>query len=71
MESQSAGPVVSTEFHADQPVAPYPPTASPASPDGAARHITGWWLLPLAAGLAAWGGLLFVLDWLHYFDDLD
>jgi len=70
-EGPSAGLVVSTEYLADQPVAPYPPTASPASSDGGARDVSGWWLLPLAAGLAAWGGLLVMLDWLHYFDDLD
>lgn len=43
----------------------------PASQSGGLRAVSGWWLLPLGAGLAGLGGLLVVLDRNHCFDELD
>jgi hypothetical protein len=69
---QPAGLFVSTELPADNPVAPLPPAAPPASPDSSARlEDSGWWLLPLAAGLVGLGGLLILFDRHRCFDDLD
>ena len=69
---QPAGLFVSTESPADNPVAPPPPAAPPASSVGSARmEDSGWWLLPLAAGLVGLGGLLIVFDRRRCFDDLD